>query len=148
MYCFVAFLSLSEVHTKKVRKVPPGLPSSVSDDMPFFLMSFRWCHCCFKCVSLTENGHRRPCMFEITELALLQKKHEVVEKRHTLPRFVNKSITLLSELSRTPTAVALYCCSLVLGTRRINDLTWLKKDTYWAKSIDLNVFLKWLTAQS
>lgn len=36
MYCFVDFLSLSEVHTKKVRKVPPGLPSSVSDDMPCF----------------------------------------------------------------------------------------------------------------
>lgn len=38
MHCFCCFFSLflSEVHTKKVRKVPPGLPSSVSDKMHFF----------------------------------------------------------------------------------------------------------------
>lgn len=44
--CVVLFASFSllDVHTKKVRKVPPGLPSSVSDNMPFFsLLLFRWC---------------------------------------------------------------------------------------------------------
>jgi len=34
MHCFIVVF-LTEIHTKKVRKVPPGLPSSVSDNMPF-----------------------------------------------------------------------------------------------------------------
>lgn len=51
---FFPFFSLLDVHTKKVRKVPPGLPSSVSDNMPslflFFLDDWRWFfkrRCCF-----------------------------------------------------------------------------------------------------
>ncbi|KAI4817153.1 hypothetical protein KUCAC02_009432 [Chaenocephalus aceratus] len=38
-----------EAHPKKVRKVPPGLPSSVSDKMPLFVLSPRY-YRRFKCV--------------------------------------------------------------------------------------------------
>lgn len=88
MCCFVAFSpSLSEVHTKKVRKVPPGLPSSVSDNMPFFdyfggvvLLLFWVC----------AGEEKAPACLEslswFCRRKNKQKKHEVVEE---LPGFVN-----------------------------------------------------------
>lgn len=56
------FLSLSEVHPKKVRKVPPGLPSSVSDNMPFFHVLFGRFYCCFKCVSEEKAADAPACL--------------------------------------------------------------------------------------
>lgn len=89
--CIVLLLfSLSEVHTKKVRKVPPGLPSSVSDNMPFLLL-FRTCYRCFKCVSQKKRLLILRHVDESLSWFCGRKKHEVVEKLHTLPGFVNLS---------------------------------------------------------
>jgi len=53
LFFLFIYFSLSEVHPKKVRKVPPGLPSSVSDNMLFvkwFFLVFPRYHRRFECV--------------------------------------------------------------------------------------------------
>lgn len=87
-YCF-PFFFLSDIHTKKVRKVPPGLPSSVSDNMPV---------CCFGggtgCLRWSRLCRNKPGRCPLFPMAEMSKKTTFGNER--LPVFRNAEIVPLS----------------------------------------------------
>lgn len=148
MCCFVAFSPcLSEVHTKKVRKVPPGLPSSVSDNMPFFfyyfgsmvLLLFRVC----------AGEEKAPACLESLSWFCCRKKNKKTwscGRAARFCKFVEMTMTLLSEPSWTQTAASFLLLFLFLGSQLEEIYCSKSTEMYWYKCCSF--FSKWLTAQS
>lgn len=147
MCCFVAFSpSLSEVHTKKVRKVPPGLPSSVSDNMPFFdyfggvvLLLFWVCAGEEKAPACLESLSWFCCRKKQT------KKTWSCGRAARFCKFVEMTMTMLSEPSWTQTAAGFLLLFLFLGSQLEEIYCSKSTEMHWFKCCSF--FSKWLTAQ-